>query len=248
MPILPTSELSAAIERLYKAFKDYPLPESVQACPCCHSVDSDRPLYSGPLRNLRPEDLKEYANDALLVWGGLEDFKHFLPRIFEIVVSVEKFSFADPEIVFSKLDHGNWRTWPRQEQETVQSFLMALWSAALEEPPSDDLRCGPEIEDWLCALAQTGSDLSPYLERWLERALVSPTAAWNLAAMIYRTGMPQARPRGINAYWRGHMHQAEELSKWLHKESVISTVEKAAEIYIDEPFAEELIAAIGIIS
>ena len=44
------------------------------------------------------------------------------------------------------------------------------------------------------------------------------------------------------------MHQAEELSKWLHKESVISTVEKAAEIYIDEPFAEELIAAIGIIS
>ena len=184
----------------------------------------------------------------MLVWGGLEDFKHFLPRIFEIASSAEEFSFVDPEMVFARLDYGNWLSWPREEQEAVQSFLMALWIAALEVPPCNNLRLGPDVEMWLCAFAQTGSDLHPYLERWLECLTASPAAAWNLAAMIYRTGMPQARPKGISAYWEGHMDQAESISKWLHSEGVRSTLEKAAEIYLDEPFAEELIAALGVVS
>jgi len=70
-------------------------------CPCCHSVDSERPLYSRPLRKLRPDDLEQYARDALLVWGGIDEFKHFLPRIFEISAYAEEFSFPESEIVFA---------------------------------------------------------------------------------------------------------------------------------------------------
>ena len=248
MPLSPTPELDAAVEHLYVAFRDYPLPASMPPCPCCHSVDSERPLYSRPLRKLRPEDLKQYARDALLVWGGVDEFRHFLPRIFEISAYAEEFSFPEPEIVFAKLDHGHWRTWPQSEQEALQSFLMALWRAALQQPPCDNLTSAPEIESWLCTLAHTGGDLSPYLKNWLEMAASFPKAAWNLAALIYRTGMPQSNPRGISSFWQDHMDQATQVSEWLHTEAVRHTLDKAAEIHLNEPFAEELLAASGVLS
>jgi hypothetical protein len=248
MPVSPSPELAAAVEQLYFAFRDYPLPASMPPCPCCHSVDSERPLYSRPLRKLRPEDLEQYARDALLVWGGVDGFKHFLPRIFEISSFAEEFSFPEPEIVFAKLYHGDWRAWPQVEQEAVQRFLMALWRAALQQPPCDDLNSDPEIESWLCTMAHTADDLLPYLTQWIESCSSSATATWNLAALIYRTGMPQARPVGISAFWEGHMDQAIQVSEWLHTEAVRNTLEKAAEIYLNEAFAEELAAAAGVVS
>src|SRR4051812_26383746 len=98
-----TPELAASIEALYVIFEGYRLRRDLTACPCCHSVAAERPLYSKPLRSLTSEDLREYAGDALLTWGDADDFRHFLPRIFEIVVSAQPFSFVDREIVFSKL-------------------------------------------------------------------------------------------------------------------------------------------------
>jgi hypothetical protein len=245
--LLPTPELDAAIEQLYVAFQGYPLPASMPPCPCCHSVNSERPLHSWPLRKLRPKDLEEYARDALLTWGGVDEFRHFLPRIFEISAYADMFSFPEPEIIFAKLYHGSWAAWPQLEQEAVQAFLMALWRTALQQPPCEDLPSVPEIESWLCTLAHTG-DLSPYLKDWLEMTVASSNATWNLAALIYRTGMPQARPRGIDAFWQDRMDQAAQVSAWLHTEAVRHTLEKAAEIHLNEPFVEELLAAAGLVS
>ena len=241
MPLSIGPELAAAIDQLYVAFQAYPLPAKTYPCPCCHSVDSDRPLYSRPLRKLRPEDLEQYSRDALLVWGGVDEFRHFLPRIFEITVSAERFSFVDREIVFSKLHEGEWRTWPQAEQAAVWTFLLVLWRTAMDEPPSDDLSCTPEIEPWLCALAHADQDLSPYLDEWLQAA--SSSAVWNLAAAIYRTGLPQARIDGLDAFWKGHMDQVTQISEWMRGQTVRDKLDKAAETYINEPFAEELLAA-----
>lgn len=251
MPPLPiTPELSAAIERLYKAFAGYPLPEHVPGCPCCHSVDADRPLHSRPLRKLREEDLREYANDALLTWGDLDQFRHFLPRIFEVAVIADEHSFVDKPIVFAKLSHGEWRYWPEPEQKAVEGFLVAVWRAVIEDPPEEIIPrkkyypCNT-AEEWLCALAHVG-DLSPYLDEWLRAS--STAAAWNLAAIITRTGMVLARPKGIDAFWSGHMDQAEQVSNWLRSEPVRKKLESAIETFAAESFAEELMAAWNMVS
>jgi hypothetical protein len=246
MPISFSSEIAAAIEQLYTAFQGYPLPATTYPCLCCHSVGAERPLYSRPLRKLRQEDLKQYAGDALLVWGGVDEFRHFLPRIFEIYAFVDGFSFPGREIVFAKLSYGEWRTWPQKEQEAVQGFLLALWRAALNEPPTDDLLIPPEVELWLCVLAQTDTGLSLYCREWL--AHPSPNAVWNLAAIIYRTGMPRADSRVISAFWREHMDEAKQVADWLHSEAVQRALERAVDVYVNEPFAEELVAAANIIS
>ena len=75
----------------------------------------------------------------------------------------------------------------------------------------------PQSREWLCALANA-VDLSSYLDEWLRAS--SAAAAWNLAAIITRTGLLLARPKEIDAFWSGHMDQAEQVSKWLHSELV----------------------------
>jgi hypothetical protein len=63
--------------------------------------------------------------DALFVWGNVDDYKHFLPRIFELAVARES-EFVDEAIVFNKLHHGEWRSWPDAEQQAVEHFFETL--------------------------------------------------------------------------------------------------------------------------
>lgn len=243
---LRMSELSDAIEHLYAAFQDYPLPASTYPCPCCHSVDSERPLYSRPLRELREEDLEQYARDALLVWGGVNEFRHFLPRVFEIAALGSGFRRTEREIVFSKLYYGEWNAWPRKEQEAVQQFLLALWRRALEESPSDDLSEPPRIAEWLCVLAQIRSGFTPYFTEWLSQS--SPNAAWNLAATIYRTALPHPHQGNLPPFWQDHIAEAQQVADWVHSEAVRTNLKNAFETYVDRPFAEELLAAVNVVS
>jgi hypothetical protein len=104
--------LRNAIEGLYAASSDYPLPKFTDPCLHCHSLEDEAKLRSAPLREIDSDHLRDYAVDALLVWGDVPVFKHFLPRIFELSVSTPHpaIVFADPEVMFSKFRHAAWRT------------------------------------------------------------------------------------------------------------------------------------------
>lgn len=161
------SNLQLAIERLYKVFAAYPLPVYTDPCLHCHTLEDDAKLRSRPLRQLSSAELADYANDALLVWGNITDFKHFLPRILELYCSVTepRFEFLDPEILFSKLRHGQWLTWPMQEQTAIRNLLHALWEEILGDPPSSD--SFTDVQSWLCSIAQAEDDLEPYFRFWI---------------------------------------------------------------------------------
>ncbi len=91
-----TSELRTVIESLYEIFVTYPLRADTSACACCHSAYDEQRLHTKPFRKLNADDLRQYAGDALFVWGEVDDFKHFLPRIFELEVAHGD-SFVDPQ-------------------------------------------------------------------------------------------------------------------------------------------------------
>ena len=91
-----TSELRTVIESLYEIFATYPLRADTNACACCHSAYDAQRLHMKPLRKLNADDWRQYAGDALFVWGEVDDFKHFLPRIFELEVAHGD-SFVDPQ-------------------------------------------------------------------------------------------------------------------------------------------------------
>jgi hypothetical protein len=105
--------LRDAINDLYVAFSPYQLREAISFCDHCHSPDDDQLLRSKKLRELGINELHQYIWDAMLVWGDEYDFKHFLPRILEILALEERLTneFVDPEMVLGRLSYGNWTKW-----------------------------------------------------------------------------------------------------------------------------------------
>jgi hypothetical protein len=207
--MLQTPELAGASETLYRVFRRYELRSNTDACSCHHSERAEQRLHSKPLNKLSCSDLQRYARDVIYTWGTGDDFKHFLPRIFELVTNL-----ADPALdldtaasIFGRLNYESWcstrwRTWRKEEQSVLSDYFEVVWETVLlsdlEDLPFD------AAHEWIAAIAQAEHDLSKYLDRWLQAD--SPNAHRSLAAMIVQQGLPNAKsPSG--GYWAGHREQ-----------------------------------------
>ena len=152
-----TEELKRAIEDLYSTFDKYLLKSHTDGCPCCVSDSDKERTHSKQLRKLEADDLSRYTFKAMTTWGNVEDFKHYLPRIFELL-STTDFS-VDTFVVLGKLEYGKWRTWNENEQEAVKDFLLAWWSDLIRTKSYFDKEAFIEI------YKLTGS-VEEILERW----------------------------------------------------------------------------------
>ncbi len=120
-----TEELKISIESLYSTFSRYLFRSNMESCPCCVSDNDKKKLNTKQLRELTEEDLSKYAFKAMTTWGDTDDFKHFLPRIFELLSTTE--FIVDTFVVLGKLNHGEWKTWSPVEQKAIHNFLIAWW-------------------------------------------------------------------------------------------------------------------------
>ena len=101
-----TEEFKIAIEELYKTFEKYPFKSTIEGCPCCVSDNDKSTLHSKQLRELEDDDVSRYAFKAMTTWGDVNDFKHYLPRIFELAATRKL--IVDTSVILGKLDYGNW--------------------------------------------------------------------------------------------------------------------------------------------
>jgi hypothetical protein len=239
-----TPELIEAIENLYKIFESYRLRADTEPCPCCHSSEDGARLRSKLLCKLGPKDLSKYAMDALYTWGTENDFKHFLPRILELLTQADEVgrAFVPPESVFGKLIYESWcstdwRNWPASEQAAISNYARAVWNAVLDSDP-DELSTA--AFDWLCAFAYAESDLSFYLDQWL--AAGSANAHRNLARMIVLDGVLNATGPG-GGYWAERSEQWQQLVDWLRRSEVKQKLARGIEKWSDAPFGNELFDA-----
>jgi hypothetical protein len=234
--------LLASVERLYETFSAYPLPRNTDPCPCCHNAEHDAILRSKPLRNLEPEGLRAYAFDAILTWGNETTFKHFLPRLFEVFVTISdpSLNFANPEILFSKFRHANWQTWADSEQVAVRDFLRSLWDDALRF----DFRYDNDFEDTescLCSVAQAEEDLMPYLDQWIETQTLE--ACLTLSGLILQSAVTLKRNAGRNNFWNGRDAQYQQLKNWVFSAAVAEKLERAALQWANTSSHDEFVAA-----
>lgn len=122
--------LERSIENLYSTFSQYEINSKIIGCPCCVSDLDKEKIHSKELRDLQEEDLSRYAFKALTTFGKVNDFKHFLPRILELLVDdnlgVSTF------VIFGKLEYGSWKNWESEEQEVIKIFLFEWWKYFLE--------------------------------------------------------------------------------------------------------------------
>jgi hypothetical protein len=233
-----TLELRTAIENLYATFAAYPLRDDTNACTCCHSPEDEKRLHKASLRELSASDLELYATDAIFVWGNVDDFRHFLPRIFELAVTYGQ-EFVDQPIVFNKLYHSEWRYWPPAEQSAVEHFFRALWTCVLIQEPHD--HSGDEIEDWLCGIAQAVADLSLYLATCV--ALETENARLNFARFIAETDFLNPN-RHATAFWGERAELFAEVVAWVRGDAVKARMSAIASEYPQYDFVERAFASL----
>lgn len=125
--------LKEAIDNLYGVFSFYIVEGKLRdrSCDCCIVRLDVKTLMSRPLNDLTENDLGFYTRKAITTLGSIQDYKHFLPRILELVAFSS--SFRDDFLTFEKLNYCNWQDWDDEEVISVKSFFAASLTNALNE-------------------------------------------------------------------------------------------------------------------
>lgn len=198
---------SPAIERLYQVFALH--RASLRCyCTCCVTPEDNQRLLSKRLRELSANDLWYYLQMAMTTWGEVEDFKHFLPRIIEVVVD-DGMDFGVFEVV-PKLAYAEWSQWPEQEQAAVLSAFDELWLRAINTES-----CTGTFE-----FIDQMKELVPSVRRWLDVWTEQKNfrARYHLAEFA-NEAISLCNPDGScrNCYWLGHEPQWREVIEWLRQ-------------------------------
>lgn len=233
-------ELRVAIEGLYRTFSRYNLTPHVPGCDHCTSDADHAAIHSAPLRQLTADNLSRYAFKATTTWGSPDDFRHFLPRIFELLAAGNLARLLDPEVAFGKLAYGNWRGWPSEEQAAVERFLGAFWQAMLTRYPN-----AFPVDEVLCCVGQAEDDLTPYLDYW--NITGARQAACHFAAFVesnVATGSHRRKPWSLrNPFWSGRATPASQVVAWLLDANRVNELERAFFTFGDEPDTAGLLSA-----
>jgi hypothetical protein len=220
LPRNPRISLEAAIENLYVTFSRYPLAPYVEGCPHCVGDADNAKLHSVPLRELSAEDLGRFAFKALSTWGTEDDFRHFLPRIFELLPN-RLSGIVDPPTVIGKLAYGNWRSWPANEVCSVNLYLEALWISLLK---GTSLVVSISADELLSGYSQLFDDLTPLLDEW--DATTELRATRHLAEFVERHVEQLLQSGRISAPWWQEPGRS-QVSTWLSEASRLTRLEEA---------------------
>jgi hypothetical protein len=204
--------LEDAVEKLYAVFSSYPLSDNTMPCSCCHAPHANALLHAKPLRELEWEHLQEYGGDALMIWGGVAEFKHLLPRLLDLVLNAGDWSrdTTNPETVFGHFQRAKWRTWPHDEQRAVENLLHAVWDTVRSNPPIDGGYI--DVDQWLCCISQCETDLGPYLDRWMQDQRLS--ASWALSSLVLGSTIAYTGPDHTRPVWGDDPESIAKISEW----------------------------------
>lgn len=134
--VLPpvSTGLSASVEQLYDVFSKYRRPARSHGSPFSGITEQDMArLYSKPLRDLAAENLSMYARHAMTTWGDVAEYKHYLPRLYELLVV--RPGWTDTGLLVGQLATAEWSRWSDTERDAVIAFLHELWAWSLTIDP-----------------------------------------------------------------------------------------------------------------
>ena len=116
-----------AITGLYEIFQKYPLKSKLDTCPHCEIEDEERKLHMKTLKELTWDELGFYYSKAVSTFGDIDDYKHFFPRLCELLETDYGKEPYGIDMFFSKIQYCGFDKWPEDEQKSVRYF-MKVWS------------------------------------------------------------------------------------------------------------------------
>jgi hypothetical protein len=115
-------------------------------------------LTSAPLRNLTAMKLSAFEGAALYTVGTTLDYKHFLPRMLELMSDTDLEASIYPDLVARKLKYANFRDWPSEEISSIQVLFKASFHLAFFKSPHNS-----NIENLIVGNTEVGNELEALL-------------------------------------------------------------------------------------
>ena len=225
--------LRDSIDNLYTVFGKYHGNPKMKGSPVYGHLDTwNSCLFSRRLNELDEEDLFRFTGKAMTTWGEVEDYKHFLPRIFELTALYK--TPYEIWIAFEKLECGDWQNWNIKEQEVIHEYMIALFENLLHDE-SENAKWN--FPDYFIALGRFYPNFMLLLEMW--------DTTNTKASIIHLTKfiINEVHPIFDKGNFDGFKildEQMEELKNWLLRPKLKTEIEQAYFKFEKEEFAEEL--------
>lgn len=203
-----SNALKVAVNGLYVAFEEVPIPDTIEGCPCCIDEKEIDTLLATPPKELSQDSLAHYATSAFLTVGDVADYLYFLPRIVEISIK-EEYWWPDIEITARAIKDSGYESWP----EFRRNALTAVFQAYLDNIIETELYY--DIDSLMCAIARIEIDVKPYLSV-IEKDPKAVIAYWEENAATLNEG------KLANAFWDPPNHGHDEIVRWFRSDNISS--------------------------
>lgn len=202
------SNLINAVEQLYNTFKKYTVLGDLRgrSCECCVTDEEIRLLLLKQLKDLNDDDIGHFSRSAISTFGDVEDLKHFLPRILELMQNPNS-NTLDDFTTFEKLNYSEWETWDKNEINAIDNYFYALWEEVITNEKATFYQIG-------CVL----NIISKYSELKKALAIWEKNIATKNILFIVETTI-----NGFDYYYRKEIKN--DLINWFYSNKVVSKLE-----------------------
>lgn len=237
--------LEAAVANAYDVFGRYKLAGTITFCDCpvCMTDGVAEALSTKPLKDISSDLLAQYTNSAHGTDATIErEFKHFLPRYFDLIAQCEPPTHLGLETCLMRL--GGYREkWPAVEVEAVDEFFdcfagVSVHQLYLVEWPVG-LRLEFDMGEVLAMVVLSGGDLDRVLAVIDERP--DPEAAVHMASLRNDIKSRKGVPHYINAHLDTHPEATKRIGAWLMRDAVTERI-LAAPDALDDSRYDDVIA------
>lgn len=233
--ILPT-DVRNAVNALYETFARYSLPPNGSYSSQTTITAADvRALRSLPLRELTGRNLRKYSMKALTTWGDEDEFRHYLPRLFELL-AIEA-GWTDVSTLLGKLSTGRWRSWPEGEQRAVEQYLAALSRPVIEGKMPFSLAV------FALGTSNAEAPLAPLVSAW--RTTPGVSAVVQLASLVVLERDSLLRDGVVGRKWSADARR--ELGALIREDDTRSRFEETLLEIQDPGSIEDVSLALGVL-
>jgi hypothetical protein len=126
------ADLQAIVDRAYKTFSKYRVSGQLDVCTvCCVTKDEERKLLALDVRSIPQELLYTWNHAAKSDSPDLTEFKHFLPRILDLIAQFD-WPAHSIELCLKSFRYYQDTDWSPEEKQVVGDFARTFFSLCVE--------------------------------------------------------------------------------------------------------------------
>jgi hypothetical protein len=118
------TNLNSLIDALYTMFQGY--GAGGDFCTFCYSEEEIQTITNTPVRDISKELGGKLLRETGNHWPSSEVYRHYLPRILEVMGPPNYEEDLYPEHLFETLKYHQFSQWPDHERRLVKDFLVTI--------------------------------------------------------------------------------------------------------------------------